>query len=291
MMTRKKTLLKILSGVLLGAGALALALSVFCGAVLSGSDGKTFTLFGRRYAAVELTADPGYPRGSLVRLQQGSIPENTPVAVDAGGILVLSDSRLDNAAVDGKPVSIAREQILGAVDWKLAGAGAIFNWLKTAPGIALCCGLPAICMAGGGAMLILLREKKRRADEEPAVQPAADPFPGLDYRLGAKTPASPADVQTVVITQTRPASSAIRNQKGEVRIYASGQESVLPLSVGRRVVTLGGYQITVEIEKAGARTEDITRELPAFRRGGQADPDTREITIIRPREKQPDPEA
>ena len=289
-MSRKRTFLKILFGALLGAGALALALSAFCGALLYGADGKTFTLFGCRYAAVELTGDPGYPRGSLIRLQPGSIPENTPVAVDAGGILVLSDSRLDNAAVDGKPVSIAREQILGAVDWMLPGAGYPFNWLRTTAGAVLCFGLPALCMAGGGAALILLRDKRRRADEDaPAVQPAADPFPDLDYRLGAKTPASPANVQTVVITQTRPASSAIRNQKGEVRIYASGQESVLPLSVGRRVVTLGGYQITVEIEKPGARTEDITRELPAFRRGGQADPDTREITIIRPQERNAGP--
>ena len=75
----------------------------------------------------------------------------------------------------------------------------------------------------------------------------------------------PSAVKTVIITQTRAASSAIRSQKGEVRIFASGQEKVLPLNVGKRVVTLGGYTITVDIARTPERTEDITRELPVIR--------------------------
>ena len=187
----------------------------------------------------------------------------------------------------------AREQILGAVDWSLPWAGILFCWAQTGFGMALCLTVPALLAAGSVGALAALRPNgrlPRGKEEEPPAQ-AADPFPDLDYRFGAKSPAAPANVKTVVITQTRPASSAIRNQKGEVRIYASGQESVLPLSVGRRVVSLGGYQITVDIARTGSRTEDITRELPAMRRraGGQAaEPDTREITIIRPQQKPSD---
>lgn len=292
-MSKKRTFLKILSAAVLALSVIMLALTAFTCILLYSSGGKTFTLFGNRYAAVEMTGDPGYPRGSLIRLQQGSIPENTPVAVDAGGIVVLSDNRLDDAAVDGKPVAISREQILGAVDWSLPWAGILFCWVQTGLGMALCLTVPALLAAGSVGALAALRPNgrlPRGKEEEPPAQ-AADPFPDLDYRFGAKSPASPANVKTVVITQTRPASSAIRNQKGEVRIYASGQESVLPLSVGRRVVSLGGYQITVDIARTGSRTEDITRELPAMRRraGGQAaEPDTREITIIRPQQKPSD---
>lgn len=293
-MSKKRAFLKILSILVLVLSVLTLALTAFTCILLYSSSGKTFTLFGNRYAAVELTGDPGYPRGSLIRLQQGSIPENTPVAVDAGGIVVLSDNRLDDAAVDGKPVSIAREQILGAVDWSLPGAGLLFCWVQTGLGAALCLTIPALLAAGSVGILVWLRPKgrPRRGREEEAPVQSPDPFPDLDYRLGSRTPAAPPSVKTVVVTQTRPASSAIRNQKGEVRIYASGQESVLPLSVGRRVVSLGGYQITVEIARTGSRTEDITRELPAMRRNrvsGQAtEPDTREITIIRPQPKPSD---
>ena len=170
----------------------------------------------------------------------------------------------------------------------------LFCWAQTGFGMALCLTVPALLAAGSVGALAALRPNgrlPRGKEEEPPAQ-AVDPFPDLDYRFGAKSPAAPANVKTVVITQTRPASSAIRNQKGEVRIYASGQESVLPLSVGRRVVSLGGYQITVDIARTGSRTEDITRELPAMRRraGGQAaEPDTREITIIRPQQKPSDP--
>ena len=107
-MSKKRTFLKILSAAVLALSVIMLALTAFTCILLYSSGGKTFTLFGNRYAAVEMTGDPGYPRGSLIRLQQGSIPENTPVAVDAGGIVVLSDNRLDDAAVDGKPVAISR---------------------------------------------------------------------------------------------------------------------------------------------------------------------------------------
>ncbi len=294
LMSKKRAFLKILAILVMIASVLMLALTVFTCVLLYSSSGKTFTLFGNRYAAVEMTGDPGYPRGSLIRLQQGSIPENTPVAVDAGGIVVLSDNRLDDAAVDGKPVSISREQILGAVNWSLPGAGWLLCWVQTGLGAALCLTVPAllICVSAGVLIYLRPREKFHREKEEAAANTNPDPFPDLDYRLGTRTPSSPAAVKTVVITQTRPASSAIRNQKGEVRIYASGQETVLPLSVGRRVVSLGGYQITVEISQTGSRTEDITRELPALRRNrpsGQAtEPDTREITIIRPQEKSSD---
>ena len=85
-MSKKRTFLKILSAAVLALSVIMLALTAFTCILLYSSGGKTFTLFGNRYAAVEMTGDPGYPRGSLIRLQQGSIPENTPVAVDAGGI-------------------------------------------------------------------------------------------------------------------------------------------------------------------------------------------------------------
>ena len=88
------------------------------------SGDRVCSLFGSRFAAVEITADPDYPRGSLVRLQQGSIPENTPVAVYADGVLVLSDSRLSDSEVGGKVIS--REQILGSVDLQIPGAGWLF---------------------------------------------------------------------------------------------------------------------------------------------------------------------
>ncbi len=221
---------------------------------------------------------------------EGSIPENTPVAVDAGGIVVLSDNRL---RARGRRRQAGRHlpgADPGGGRLSLPWAGILFCWVQTGLGMALSrcrrCWRPG---RRGSAALRPSGRLPRGKEEEPPAQ-AADPFPDLDYRFGAKSPAAPANVKTVVITQTRPASSAIRNQKGEVRIYASGQEWV-PLSVGRRVVSLGGYQITVDIARTGSRTEDITRELPAMRRraGGQAaEPDTREITIIRPQQKPSD---
>ena len=114
-----------------------------------------------------------------------------------------------------------------------------------------------------------MRVRGEAAETPDPVIENSDPFPELDYKLGSRPAVSESfDVKTLVITQTRAASSAIRSQKGEVRIYASGQEKVLPLNIGRRVVTIGGYMITVDITKAPERTtEDITKELPVIRSG------------------------
>ena len=229
------------------------------------SGDRVCSLFGSRFAAVEITADPDYPRGSLVRLQQGSIPENTPVAVYADGVLVLSDSRLSDSEVGGKVIS--REQILGSVDLRILGAGWLFILTGTDIGWILSLVFSFLfCTAG---TIGLVRMRCAAAETPDPVIENSDPFPELDYKLGSRPAVSESfDVKTLVITQTRAASSAIRSQKGEVRIYASGQEKVLPLNIGRRVVTIGGYMITVDITKAPERTtEDITKELPVIRSG------------------------
>ena len=229
------------------------------------SGDRVCSLFGSRFAAVEITADPDYPRGSLVRLQQGSIPENTPVAVYADGVLVLSDSRLSDSEVGGKVIS--REQILGSVDLQIPGAGWLFILTGTDIGWILSLVFSFLFCAAG--TIGLVRVRGEAAETPDPVIENSDPFPELDYKLGSRPAVSESfDVKTLVITQTRAASSAIRSQKGEVRIYASGQEKVLPLNIGRRVVTIGGYMITVDITKAPERTtEDITKELPVIRSG------------------------
>lgn len=229
------------------------------------SGDRVCSLFGSRFAAVEITADPDYPRGSLVRLQQGSIPENTPVAVYADGVLVLSDSRLSDSEVGGKVIS--REQILGSVDLRIPGAGWLFILTGTDIGWILSLVFSFLFCAVG--TIGLVRMRGAAAETPDPVIENSDPFPELDYKLGSRPAVSESfDVKTLVITQTRAASSAIRSQKGEVRIYASGQEKVLPLNIGRRVVTIGGYMITVDITKAPERTtEDITKELPVIRSG------------------------
>ena len=229
------------------------------------SGDRVCSLFGSRFAAVEITADPDYPRGSLVRLQQGSIPENTPVAVYADGVLVLSDSRLSDSEVGGKVIS--REQILGSVDLRIPGAGWLFILTGTDIGWILSLVFSFLFCAAG--TIGLVRMRGAAAETPDPVIENSDPFPELDYKLGSRPAVSESfDVKTLVITQTRAASSAIRSQKGEVRIYASGQEKVLPLNIGRRVVTIGGYMITVDITKAPERTtEDITKELPVIRSG------------------------
>ena len=229
------------------------------------SGDRVCSLFGSRFAAVEITADPDYPRGSLVRLQQGSIPENTPVAVYADGVLVLSDSRLSDSEVGGKVIS--REQILGSVDLQIPDAGWLFILTGTDIGWILSLVFSFLFCAAG--TIGLVRVRGEAAETPDPVIENSDPFPELDYKLGSRPAGSESfDVKTLVITQTRAASSAIRSQKGEVRIYASGQEKVLPLNIGRRVVTIGGYMITVDITKAPERTtEDITKELPVIRSG------------------------
>ena len=229
------------------------------------SGDRVCSLFGSRFAAVEITADPDYPRGSLVRLQQGSIPENTPVAVYADGVLVLSDSRLSDSEVGGKVIS--REQILGSVDLQIPGAGWLFILTGTDIGWILSLVFSFLFCAAG--TIGLVRVRGEAAETPDPVIENSDPFPELDYKLGSRPAVSESfDVKTLVITQTRAASSAIRSQKGEVRIYASGQEKVLPLNIGRRVVTISGYMITVDITKAPERTtEDITKELPVIRSG------------------------
>lgn len=229
------------------------------------SGDRVCSLFGSRFAAVEITADPDYPRGSLVRLQQGSIPENTPVAVYADGVLVLSDSRLSDSEVGGKVIS--REQILGSVDLRIPGAGWLFILTGTDIGWILSLVFSFLFCAAGTIGLVRMRCTAVETPD-PVIE-NSDPFPELDYKLGSRPAVSESfDVKTLVITQTRAASSAIRSQKGEVRIYASGQEKVLPLNIGRRVVTIGGYMITVDITKAPERTtEDITKELPVIRSG------------------------
>ena len=229
------------------------------------SGDRVCSLFGSRFAAVEITADPDSPRGSLVRLQQGSSPENTPVAVYADGVLVLSDSRLSDSEVGGKVIS--REQILGSVDLQIPGAGWLFILTGTDIGWILSLVFSFLFCAAG--TIGLVRVRGEAAETPDPVIENSDPFPELDYKLGSRPAVSESfDVKTLVITQTRAASSAIRSQKGEVRIYASGQEKVLPLNIGRRVVTIGGYMITVDITKAPERTtEDITKELPVIRSG------------------------
>ena len=229
------------------------------------SGDRVCSLFGSRFAAVEITADPDYPRGSLVRLQQGSIPENTPVAVYADGVLVLSDSRLSDSEVGGKVIS--HEQILGSVDLQIPGAGWLFILTGTDIGWILSLVFSFLFCAAG--TIGLVRVRGEAAETPDPVIENSDPFPELDYKLGSRPAVSESfDVKTLVITQTRAASSAIRSQKGEVRIYASGQEKVLPLNIGRRVVMIGGYMITVDITKAPERTtEDITKELPVIRSG------------------------
>ncbi len=261
----------------------------FLCALLAGIDERVsgdgmVTLFGSRFAAVEITADEEYPRGSLIRLQQGSIPENTPVAVRTQGVLVLSDSRLSESALDGK--NISREQILGSVDLRIPYAGWLFILTGSDTGFVLSLLLSLlICGVCGGLMirmhLAAAEQERQEALDAMNTDTIEDLFPELDYKLKSRpSPTVENGVKTLVITQTRAASSAIRSQKGEVRIYASGQEKVLPLNIGRRVVHIGGYNITVDISKAPERTtEDITKELPVIHSGTPKnfmDPETSE---------------
>ena len=262
-MSRKQLCLKILSIAVIAAGMLMLLAAAVFGVLSRMSGDGTVHLLGSRFAAVEIS-QPDYPRGSLVRLGQGSIPENVPVAVNSGGVAVISFEQL--AGVEES--SFSRQQILGGVELCLPLAGWLLIWVQTTSGMVLCMALSGAVACGGGALLAGTRRKSgvQSAFVQPLSESSSDPFPELDYKLGrGNVQVAPSAVKTVVITQTRAASSAIRSQKGEVRIFASGQEKVLPLNVGKRVVTLGGYTITVEIAKTPERTEDITRELPVIR--------------------------
>ena len=263
MMSRKRLCLKILSIAVIAAGMLMLISSAVFGVLYRVSGDGTIHLMGGQFAAVEI-GQPDYPRGSLVRLRDGSIPENVPVAVRSGGVMVISYEQL--AGADEK--SFSREQILGGVELCLPLMGWLLIGVQTTSGMVFCMAVSGAVACGGGALLA--GTKRRKSDDQQNARqdelPASDPFPELDYKLGkGNVQTAPSAVKTVVITQTRAASSAIRSQKGEVRIFASGQEKVLPLNVGKRVVTLGGYTITVDIARTPERTEDITRELPVIR--------------------------
>lgn len=263
MMSRKRLCLKILSIAVIAAGMLMLVWSAVFGILFRVSGDGTIHLMGGRFAAVEIS-QPDYPRGSLVRLRDGSIPENVPVAVSSDGVMVISYEQLANA--DSK--SFSREQILGGVQLSLPLIGWLLLGVQTTSGMVFCMALSGAAACGGGALLAGTRRRQSTEWENVPKDelPASDPFPELDYKLGkGNVQTVPSAVKTVVITQTRAASSAIRSQKGEVRIFASGQEKVLPLNVGKRVVTLGGYTITVDIARTPERTEDITRELPVIR--------------------------
>ena len=64
-MSKKRTFLKILSAAVLALSVIMLALTAFTCILLYSSGGKTFTLFGNRYAAVEMTGvDPRKYAGS-----------------------------------------------------------------------------------------------------------------------------------------------------------------------------------------------------------------------------------
>ncbi len=295
-MSRKRLCLKIFSIAAIVISALFLILTMVSGIMMRSSGDGTLHISGTRLAAIDIST-PDYPRGSLVGLMQGSIPENTPVAVRMDGITVLTNNQLTKA---GNP-PVSREQILGGVSWSVHTAGWIFILTETIQGLLFCLLIPVLII--GLATFLLLRYGQaagsfgsyslpQKGKKHPAAQDGtplpeddekADPFPELDYRLKPqKTAVSPA-VKTVVITQTRPASSAIRNQKGEVRIYASGQEKVLPLNTGKRVVNIGGYNITVDIAREQPRTEDVTRELSVIKRelpGKQDMDDTQKIEIV-----------
>ncbi len=263
MMSRKRLCLKILSIAVVAAGMLMFISFAVFGILYRVSGDGTIHLIGSRFAAVEIS-QPEYSRGSLVRLREGSIPENVPVAVRNGGVTVISYEQLTGD--DEK--SFSREQILGGVELCLPVAGWLLIGVQTTFGMILCLAVSGTVACGGGALLAGTKHRKaeQRQNTRQDELMASDPFPELDYKLGkGNVQTAPPAVKTVVITQTRAASSAIRSQKGEVRIYASGQEKVLPLNVGKRVVILGGYTITVDIARTPERTEDITRELPVIR--------------------------
>lgn len=283
-MSRKRLCLKVLSIAAIAIGGVFLLLTILSGVLLRSADDGCMRLGSSRFAAVEI-ASPDYPRGSMIGLTSGSIPENTPVAVSKEGIAVLTAEQLEGET------GISREQVLGGVRWCVPMLGWLAIWIQTVPGLLLCLLLPAALIGCGVAELLWCGgakggrsplPAKNTAESEPETE--EEPFAALDYRLKSKEPSVPPAVKTVVITQTRPASSAIRNQKGEVRIYAAGQEKVLPLNTGRRVVTLGGYTITVDIARSdGQQTEDITRELPVLRREPRPEPDlddTQQIEIV-----------
>ena len=92
-MSRKQLCLKILSIAVIAAGMLMLLAAAVFGVLSRMSGDGTVHLLGSRFAAVEIS-QPDYPRGSLVRLGQGSIPENVPVAVNSGGVAVISFEQL-----------------------------------------------------------------------------------------------------------------------------------------------------------------------------------------------------
>ena len=291
-MSRKRFCLKVLSIVAIVLSMVFLILTIFTGVMLRSSGDGTLRIGGYRMAAVEISS-PEYPRGSLVGLSSGSIPENTPVAVRLDGVTVLKASQLNSQVGNS---TISREQILGGVKWCVPAAGWMVVLIRTVPGLTVCFAVPVLLIAA--AVFVLLRycravsgfgsyplphAKDGSASDGQDNEEIDDPFPELDYRLKTKMPDISPAVKTIVITQTRAASSAIRSQKGEVRIYASGQEKVLPLSVGKRTVTIGGYQITVDIAREQPRTEDVTRELPVMRRPQPVQPqpdDTQKIEII-----------
>ena len=291
-MSRKRFCLKVLSIAAIALSAAFLVLTIFTGALLHLSGDGTMRIGGNRLVAIEITS-PDYPRGSLVALSSGSIPENTPVAVRLDGVTVLNASQLSSGVGSS---TISREQILGGVKWCIPAAGWLAVLVGTLPGLAGCLIIPMLIIAASVFMLLrycraaggfgsypLPRTGDGKTADGQGNEDALDPFPELDHRLKPEKPAVSPAVKTLVITQTRAASSAIRSQKGEVRIYASGQEKVLPLSVGKRTITLGGYQITVDIAREQPRTEDVTRELPVMRRSQPAQPeldDTQKIQII-----------
>ncbi len=263
-MSRKRLCLKILSILMIVAGLLMLLAAAVFGILCRVSGDGTVHVMGSQFAAVEI-GQPDYPRGSLIRLGQGSIPENVPVAVDSDGVAVISYEQLAGVGEN----AFSRSQILGGVEFCLPLAGWLLIGVQTTPGMVLWMALPGALACGGGALLAGTRRRAATAVHPAAPLPdetPSEPFPELDYKLGrGNVQVAPSAVKTVIITQTRAASSAIRSQKGEVRIFASGQEKVLPLNVGKRVVTLGGYTITVDIARTPERTEDITRELPVIR--------------------------
>ena len=94
-MSRKRFCLKVLSIAAIALSAAFLVLTIFTGALLHLSGDGTMRIGGNRLVAIEITL-PDYPRGCLVALSSGSIPENTPVAVRLDGVTVLNASQLSS---------------------------------------------------------------------------------------------------------------------------------------------------------------------------------------------------
>ena len=274
-MSKRQILKRILGIVAITLSTLILTLNITVGVMLRISGDGTIQLGKTRVTAVDTTA-AAFHRGDLIGLMSGSIPENTPVAVRVDGVAVLSSGQLSQAG-------ISREQVLGGVGWAVPFAGWPIVWMNSMLGLLLGMFVPFFIICWG-VILLLTSRKGGLPEGFPGTvkAPPADPvLSQLDFKLPKEKTAETPEVKTVLISQTRPASSGIRSKKGEVRVYAGGEERVIPLNLGRRVVSIGEYIITVDIAKESLRVEDVTRELPVMRREQEGKiSDTQKIEVI-----------